>query len=193
MLKHKLRPARRQARAQRGGPDMATGSTVDDAFQYLTRKIGWQGDRAIYELTEALLAGRINITADGNRIPADFWRDHLALHVVEGRAEVRAIRALDRDKYQYRLPAKEVQRLVESNSATKSWRRPPGPKPKYDWKGFTAAELIRMVHFDGVPENDARISRQLCQSCVEKFGWQPDDSEMRKHVAQLLNAVRNSP
>ena len=90
---------------------------VDHAFRYLTRTTGKRADLAVYELTESLLAGRLSATAhhfvggvlEGvGVVPATFWRDHLALHVVNGRAEVRPLRALDEGEYQYTLSSRDV-------------------------------------------------------------------------------------
>ena len=91
--------------------------TLDDAFRYLKCVLGKPEDQALYELTERLLAGRLRMNANrfvggvlsGTRtVPATFWRDHLALHVVEGAAEVRPLKALAEGDYQYTLPARAV-------------------------------------------------------------------------------------
>jgi hypothetical protein len=94
--------------------------SVDDAFRYLARAIGMQDGVAIYELTDKLLAERLRMNVkrfvDGalrseGFVPATFWRDHLALHVVEGRAEVRPLKALEQGEYEYSLSARDV-RLI---------------------------------------------------------------------------------
>ena len=102
--------------------------TVDDAFRYLTRDIGKQDDLAIYQLTESLLAGRLRMSAkrfvDGvlnsaGVVPTTFWRDHLTLEIVEGRAEVRPLKALERGDYHYTLSPRDVRHLsdVETQSS----------------------------------------------------------------------------
>src|SRR5262249_25475656 len=44
-------------------------------------------------------------------VPATFWRDHLALHVVESRAEVRPLRALQPGEDRYTGSSEDVRRL----------------------------------------------------------------------------------
>ena len=83
--------------------------SVDDAFRYLARVvICKQDDLAIYALTDKLLQGRLRMDVrhfvDGalkseGIVPAIFWRDHLALRVVEGRAEVKPLKSLDPGEY----------------------------------------------------------------------------------------------
>jgi hypothetical protein len=96
------------------------GWTVEDAFRHLTQALGKPDDQAVYELTEKLLAGRLSITArrfvegvdeDAGVVPATFWRDHLTLHVVDGRAQVRPLKALQRGDYHYTLSAHAVRLL----------------------------------------------------------------------------------
>jgi hypothetical protein len=45
----------------RGVPRDADAQTVDDAYQYLTRAVGWQDDLAIYELNEKFTQGRLRL------------------------------------------------------------------------------------------------------------------------------------
>jgi hypothetical protein len=69
-------------------------------------------------------------------------------------------------------------------------RRKPGRKPKHDWPTEVAAELIRIIHFEGVPENDHGLARRLKQFCEDQFSYQPPPSEMRALIARLLRPVR---
>ena len=64
------------------------------------------------------------------------------------------------------------------------------PGPKADWKDFVTGELIRIVHFDGVPGNVAAVSRQLGRLCLQKFGKKPNAREIHRHVTQVLGPVR---
>ena len=41
---------------------MDVGSTIDSAFRHVMLRTGWPADQAIYQLTEALLAGRAQAT-----------------------------------------------------------------------------------------------------------------------------------
>jgi hypothetical protein len=97
--------------------------SVNDSMRYVARITGKHAAEAVHMLVEGLLAGKISATArhsvDGavigaGVVPATFWRDHLTLHVVEGRAEVRPLRALQRGDYYYTLPACDVRRVWPS-------------------------------------------------------------------------------
>ena len=64
------------------------------------------------------------------------------------------------------------------------------PGPKADWKDFVTAELIRILHFDGVPNNVAAVSRRLSRLCLKKLGKKPNEREIQRHVAQVLRSAR---
>ena len=72
-------------------------------------------------------------------------------------------------------------------------RRKPGRSPKHNWPTVVAAELIRLVHEEGIPNNDSKVADRLSQVCQDRFQWQPADSEIRKLVADLLRPVRGIP
>jgi hypothetical protein len=148
--------------------------TVDDAFRYLTRVIGKQDNLAIYELTENLLAGRLRINAEhfadgrlrgAGTVPATFWRDHLTLHVVEGRAEVRPLRALERGENHYTLSARDIRVL---------WPAPPSAgtsafEPR-DIKKWLTDEVVRRRTANDIPTGRGaltKFSQQLAERMVE--------------------------
>lgn len=94
--------------------------SVDDAFRYLARVIGMQDGLAIYELTDKLLAGRLQMNVkrfvdcvliSAGVVPARLWRDYLALVVVDGRADVGPLKSLAPGKYEYSLSSRDV-RLI---------------------------------------------------------------------------------
>jgi len=112
------------------------GKTIDSAFQHVMRRSGWSADEAVYRLSEALLAGRARATCyhfvDGELqasgpVRPDFWRDHLALHLVDGHAEVPALKALAPGVWEYRLPAQAVEALTEIKPTAKPPPRRRGP------------------------------------------------------------------
>lgn len=110
---------------------------IDEAFRYLTRVIGRQDDLAIYELTEGLLAGRLQMKVehfvDGTLkgtgvVPASWWRGQLVLHAAEGQIEVRPLVALESGEYQYALlgvellwPRPATGTTVNNAKSTKTW------------------------------------------------------------------------
>jgi hypothetical protein len=132
--------------------------TIDDAVRYLTRTTGKPGDQqAVYELTEKLLAGRLSITAkhfvDGackgtGVVPATFWRDHLALHVVDGRAQVRPLKALERGDYHYTLSSQDVRLLwpLEAPSNKKLIEDEVGRRAETGEQYANSTELARSLH-----------------------------------------------
>jgi hypothetical protein len=94
--------------------------SVDESMRYVARVTGKSAAEALYMLLEGLLAGKLSATTrhfvDGvmvgiGVVPPVFWRDTLALHVVEGRAVVLPLRALQRGDYDYTLPASDVRRV----------------------------------------------------------------------------------
>jgi hypothetical protein len=160
------------------------GWTVDDAFRYLTRVIGKQDDLAIYELTERLLAGQLRINVghfvDGRlsstgTVPATFWRDHLTLHVAEGRAEVRPFRALERGEYRYTLSSRDVRMLWSTQNADSPARH----KTTKEW---LADEVKRSRAANEVPTGRGALtnfSRQLAKRMAEA-----------KKVGEVAHAIK---
>ena len=69
-------------------------------------------------------------------------------------------------------------------------RRKPGPKPQIKWRALAGAELIRIVHFDGIPENDTEVSKEIWQFLLKEMGDGPNLSEVRAWVTELLSRVR---
>ena len=68
-----------------------------------------------------------------------------------------------------------------------------GDAPGYDWPTVVAAELIRLVREEGIPNNDSKVADRLSQVCQDRFHWEPADSEIRQLVADLLRSVRGIP
>jgi hypothetical protein len=68
--------------------------------------------------------------------------------------------------------------------------RTPGRKARYDWKGFVVSELFKILHFEGVPDNDYALSKRLIKSCEEKLGRAPDEREIRRYLAEVLRPAR---
>jgi hypothetical protein len=59
---------------------------------------------------------------------------------------------------------------------------------------WVAAELIRIVHDDGVPSKNEPVAKKLQErySKSRPDGWAPDISLIKQRVAQLLGPVRKS-
>jgi hypothetical protein len=77
---------------------------------------------------------------------------------------------------------------------TKPDRRKPGPRPQHDWPTLLAAELIRRAASgQKIPlDNDSKVADQLGQWFVDRFDWQPDNSDLRQLIGKLLASSRNS-
>jgi hypothetical protein len=180
-------------------PQGADEYTIDDAFQYLTRVAGLQDNLAIYELTEALLAGRLAATCrhfvDGRlsgqgEVKPYFWRADLTLEVAEGRARVLPLRALESGEYGYRLPAKTVRMLWPSGfapSKEQPGRSGAGRKPEYDWDAMHA-EALRRIDADGRPDNISKFTGGLLDWYQEQFpeNQTPDLGTTRKYVERWV-------
>jgi hypothetical protein len=62
-------------------------------------------------------------------------------------------------------------------------RRKPGPKIKHNWRLHVAAETLRILEKQGrIPS-----ARELAQFCENKFGYQPDESDIQKLIKILLS------
>jgi hypothetical protein len=66
-----------------------------------------------------------------------------------------------------------------------------GPERKYDWDGFYV-EIIKRVHFHGVPEKQADLIDQMADWFARRSdsGDAPDVSTIRKRVAPVWRALR---
>jgi hypothetical protein len=142
--------------------------TVAEAFRYLTRAGGPRP--AIFALNQAALSGRLQVTCrhfivdNGKRVlkgkgivRPSFWRDHVTFELVNGRAQVRALKALDPGEYEYTLPAQAVQELLRTSpAASKSSKRTaskPGSAgawvdelyPNGEWRLMTAVAIHRGI------------------------------------------------
>jgi hypothetical protein len=87
-----------------------------------TRDIGLQGDLALYQMQESILAGRLPVkvthTLDGavqgeskSTVKPSFWRRYFVLDVIEGRARVVPIGALVAGEFVYTVAERDVRRL----------------------------------------------------------------------------------
>jgi hypothetical protein len=180
-------------------PQGADEHTIDDAFQYLTRVVGLQDNLAIYELTEALLAGRLAATGrhfvDGRlsgqgEVKPFFWRADLTLEIAEGRARVLPLKALESGEYEYLLPAKTVRMLWPLGSAPSKEqprRSGAGRKPEYEWDAMHA-EALRRIEADGRPDNISEFTSGLLDWCQEQFPEKPtpDLGTARKYVERWV-------
>lgn len=66
---------------------------------------------------------------------------------------------------------------------------PRGRPPKYNWPEFYA-EIAVLADLDGLPERQAELERQMAEWCQEKWGQEPSESEIRKHVSPIYNHPR---
>jgi hypothetical protein len=84
--------------------------------------------------------------------------------------------------------------VAGAEPTTKPDRRKPGPRPRRDWPMLVAAELIRRaLAGEKFPlDNDSKLARQLEEWLAAQFDWAPDNSEMRRLIAELLAPSRNS-
>jgi hypothetical protein len=57
-----------------------------------------------------------------------------------------------------------------------------------------AAELIRREKAgEKIPlDNDSEVARQLADWFSDQYDWHPDDADLRRLIATLLNPSRNS-
>jgi hypothetical protein len=67
-----------------------------------------------------------------------------------------------------------------------------GKRPKHNWQVEVAIELFRRF---GDPHkiaesNISALAREIAQGCQDKWGWEPDDSDLRKLIADLLHPLR---
>jgi hypothetical protein len=188
-------------------PQGADEYTIDDAFQYLTRVVGIQDNLAIYELTEAFLAGRLAATCrhfvDGKLsgqgvVRSDFWRDYLALELAEGQARVKPLKALELGEYEYLLPLRIVRILWPSGSVP-SKEQPrhsrAGRKSEFEWDAMHA-EAVKRLYDDGYPSDDnvSQFTRDLLDWYQNRFpeGSTPDFETARKYVRQWVEGYRRS-
>jgi len=74
-------------------------------------------------------------------------------------------------------------------------RRKPGPEPDLDWRLWCAAQLIQIIVSKGgkLPPKDAPVARELLErlSDSREDDHAPDDSAVRRLVAQLLRPARD--
>ena len=66
-----------------------------------------------------------------------------------------------------------------------------GPERKYDWDGFYV-EIIKRVHFHGVPEKQADLVDQMIEWFARRSetGEAPDISTIRKRITPVWRALR---
>jgi hypothetical protein len=66
-----------------------------------------------------------------------------------------------------------------------------GPERKYDWDGFYA-EIIKRVHFHGVPEKQAELVDEMTEWFARRSetGDVPDISTIRKRITPVWRVLR---
>jgi hypothetical protein len=181
-------------------PKGADEYSVDYAFRYLTRVVGLQDSLAIYELTEALLRGRLAAECRHSRdgrllgqglVKADFWRDHLTLELAKGRARVRTLKALEPGEYEYLLPSQTVRMLWGPPGSVpnkeQSERNKAGRKPEFDWDAIHA-EALRRIDDKGHPSNISKFTNDLIGWCQKQFGEDqtPDKRTAVRYVTKWI-------
>jgi hypothetical protein len=189
-------------------PQGAEEWTVDGAFQYLTRVVSLPDNRAVDELTETVLNGRLPMTCrrfvivDGKRVldgagvvRPDFWRDHLTLFLADGQARVRPLKALDPGEYEYSLPAQIVREIWRTTAPPASEprkeqpKRKAGGKPEFDWDALHA-RCVWCIDENGCPDNISQFTRDLLEWCQNQFDEDatPDFETARKYVVRWIAA-----
>jgi hypothetical protein len=181
----------------------ASDATIDEAFRHVMQRTGWPPDEVVYQLTEALLAGRAHATChhsiDGKlqgsgQVRPDFWRDHLALQLVGGRAEVRALKAQDPGVWEYRLPTKDLEALVNIKPTTKPPPRRSGPANTHDWMAICAEIAARCIDHKSrrltLPKDEAKFRDDLLEWCGTALGKEPSLSETREAIRRMLARLK---
>jgi hypothetical protein len=153
------------------------GWPVDDTFRYLTRVIiGNHEDRAIYELTESLLAGRLRMSVrhvvDGalkskGIVPAIFWRGDLVLRITkEGRAEVMPLKSLDPGEYEYTLSARDIRMLWPAQDAKEDAKAPVHCKSVNEW---LADEIKHSCDTNSLPTGRGALTKYTQGLAIRMF------------------------
>src|SRR5262249_39690535 len=70
---------------------------------------------------------------------------------------------------------------TEPQQPAKLRHTPPGPSPRHDWAEHAAFEAGRIVERD----NKWPSAPHMCEWCMNKWNWQPDESDMRKLLKRL--------
>jgi hypothetical protein len=99
-------------------------------------------------------------------------------HIHEGERWHFFVRRRELDQ---RYPVAVSAEQTEPQQPAKLRRTPPGPSPTYDWPEHAAFEAGRIVE----QENKWPSAPRMCQWCMNKWGWQPDESDMRKLLKRL--------
>jgi hypothetical protein len=216
VAKHKSQALRRQEfvpgmRPVRGAVPGWPAAWIfgDEACQQIMAAVGsWQ--IVVADLAASLRSGKIHaidwVTCEGRpfgayELSSAFWKAHkISIDTSwEGHPRLTVkprdfhpgqhniyFRRADMDALWLSAPAAEP--------AAKSGRRKPGPRPQHDWPEQLAAELIRRAIAGELQlNNDSKLADELGQFFEDRYGWQPDNSGMRKLIAALLAPSRNSP
>ena len=99
-------------------------------------------------------------------------------HAREGEAWHFFVRRRELDQ---RYPVAVSAEQTEPQQPAKLRHTPPGPSPTHDWPEHAAFEAGRIVE----RENKWPSAPHMCQWCMNKWGWQPDESDMRKLLKRL--------
>src|SRR5262245_48675554 len=80
-----------------------------------------------------------------------------------------------------RYPVAVSAEQTEPQQPAKLRHTPPGPSPTHDWPEHAAFEAGRIVE----RENKWPSAPHMCQWCMNEWGWQPDESDMRELLRRL--------
>ena len=100
-------------------------------------------------------------------------------HIHEGERWHFFVRRRELDQ---RYPVAMSAEQTEPQQPAKLRHTPPGPSPRHDWPEHAAFEAGRIVE----RENKWPSAPRMCQWCMNKWDWQPDESDMRKLLKRLL-------
>lgn len=64
-----------------------------------------------------------------------------------------------------------------------------GPKTRYDWDAFYAA-VVRRIHYEGVPESQAALVREMAGWFAERGDSVPDASVIKRKLRPIWQALQ---
>jgi hypothetical protein len=203
-------PAKEVPVAKATDQHTTTAWSFDEAFRYLIRAREKRDGVALYELEHTgVLPGRLPVKVEhylngefqgAGEVKPSFWRDHLGLEIVDGRAQVVARRALEPGEYRYTVSERDVRQLwpvsevsTETTAGVESPARRRGPVLKHDWHAIDGEIALRCHDKSrqiSVPKNESKLAADMLQWCVDTGRPQPADSEMRDAVKAICAALR---
>jgi hypothetical protein len=99
-------------------------------------------------------------------------------YVSEGEAWHFFVRRRELDRH---YPVAVSAEQTEPQQPAKLRHTPPGPSPTHDWPEHSAFEVGRIVE----RENKWPSAPRMCGWCMDKWRWEPDDSDMRELLRRL--------